>query len=219
MRVKKFRLVLLVLLILAASAVLTIVLYDRLSFRENGSGRFNILLSNPEIAHLVRADVPEYVDVQLIDVDGEARRGTPLEDIAGIVIHYVGNPGSTAQGNREYFNEPGTTVSAHFVIGLDGEVIQCVPLWEKSSASNDRNRDTISIECCHPDEDGKFTEKTYASLVELTAWLCELNDFNAENVIRHYDVTEKLCPLYFVENEDAWVQFRKDVTDQIGNQG
>lgn len=215
MRVKKFRLVLLVVLILAAAAVLSVLLYDRLSLRENGAGRFNIFLSNPKIAHLVRADVPEYVDVQLIDVDGEARRGVPLEDITGIVVHYVGNPGSTAQGNREYFNEPGTTVSSHFVIGLDGEVIQCVPIWEKSSASNERNRDTISIECCHPDEDGKFTKATYESLVKLTAWLCELNDFDSDDVIRHYDVTEKLCPLYFVENEDAWVQFREDVAEMM----
>ena len=42
-------------------------------------------------------------------------------------------------------------MSAHFLIGLEGEIIQCIPLNEKSSATNDRNRDTISIEVCHPD--------------------------------------------------------------------
>ena len=53
--------------------------------------------------------------------------------------------------NRNYFAQPDTQVSAHFLVGLDGEVIQCIPLEEKSSATNERNRDTISIEVCHPD--------------------------------------------------------------------
>lgn len=218
MRVKKFWRFLLILTAVAVLSVLAVFLYGLFSFRGNGVGRFDSLLLSPKIARLVRAEVPDYVDVQLIRVDGEARRGIPLENITGIVIHYVGNPGTSAQGNRDYFDTPGTLVSSHFVVGLAGEVIQCVPLWEKSSASNERNRDTISIECCHPDEDGKFTEETYASLVKLTAWLCELNEFTVEQIIRHYDVTEKLCPLYFVEHEDAWEQFRQDVENMIGNQ-
>ena len=32
-------------------------------------------------------------------------------------------------------------------------------------------------------------------------------------MIRHYDVTGKDCPKYFVEHEDAWVQFRQDVQE------
>ena len=90
-----------------------------------------------------------------------------------------------------------------------------MPLWEKASASNERNRDTISVECCHPDEGGAFTDETYASLVKLTAWLCERNDLKPEDVIRHYDVTEKICPRYYVENEDAWLAFRADVREAI----
>ena len=117
--------------------------------------------------------VPDWVDVQLIDIDGASRRGVKLEEINDIVVHYVGNPGTTAQQNRNYFNNPDSEVSSHFVIGLDGEVIQCVPLDEKSSATSERNRDTISIEVCHPDESGKFNDSTYRSLVRLTAWLCD----------------------------------------------
>lgn len=155
--------------------------------------------------------VPDYVDVQLIDIDGEARRGVKLEAINDIVIHYVGNPGTTAQQNRDYFNNPDTYVSSHFVIGLDGEVIQCVPLYEKSSASNDRNRDTISIEVCHPDESGKFTDASYASLIKLTAWLCDAYHLDETHVIRHGDVIEKDCPKYYMEHEDAWLQLKADV--------
>ena len=34
-------------------------------------------------------------------------------------------------------------------------------------------------------------------------------------MIRHYDVTGKNCPKYFVEHEDEWEQFKKDVDAQI----
>ena len=32
-----------------------------------------------------------------------------------------------------------------------------------------------------------------------------------DRVIRHYDVTGKLCPLYFVEHLEAWEAFLADV--------
>ena len=96
-------------------------------------------------------------------------------------------------------------------MGLQGEILQCVPLNEKSSATNDRNRDTISIEVCHPDESGVFNRESYDALVKLTAWLCDLCGFDSHNVIRHYDVTGKVCPKQFVEDENAWTQFLADV--------
>ena len=117
--------------------------------------------------------------------------------------------------NRDYFNglkdSHETEASSNFIVGLDGEIIQCVPTWEMAYASNSRNIDTVSIECCHPDETGKFTDETYRSLVQLTAWLCVKFNLTEDQVIRHYDVTGKNCPKYFVENEDAWAQFKEDV--------
>ena len=97
------------------------------------------------------------------------------------------------------------------MVGLNGEVIQCLPLDEKSAASNWRNNDTISIEVCHPDKTGQFNSATYDSLVKLTKWLCNAADISDSNVIRHYDITGKACPLYFVNNEEAWKQFKQDV--------
>jgi len=161
---------------------------------------------------------PSWIDQQFLTVNPYSRPGTKLAVINGIVVHYVANPQTTAQNNRDYFeglkNQSGsnvTSVSSHFVIGLDGEVIQCIPVDEKAFASNDRNGDTIAIECCHPAEDGEFTEETYESLVRLTAWLCQELSLNQEDVLRHYDVTGKICPKYFVDHEDAWKQFKKDV--------
>lgn len=157
----------------------------------------------------------ESVKAQLLTMNPYSRPGTKMKDINGIVIHYVGNPQTTAQNNRDYFEglaEKGATyASSHFVVGLKGEVIQCVPLNEVAYCSNDRNDDTISIEVCHPDATGKFNQDTYESVVELTAYLCKMFELTTDDVIRHYDVTGKRCPLYYVDHEDAWIQLKTEV--------
>ena len=158
------------------------------------------------------------IDVQLLTVNPYSRPGIETGKINGIVIHYTANPGASAKANRDYFENlkdtHTTKASSNFVIGLDGEIIQCVPTWEVAYASNDRNRDTVSIECCHPDENGEFTKNTYRSLVKLSTWLCLKFDLNEEDVIRHYDVTGKDCPKYYVENEKAWESFREGFSEK-----
>lgn len=173
------------------------------------------VISNNKVQKAKETEIPEWVDKQIIHKHSTARTGILLDDIKNIVIHYVGNPNTSAKNNRDYFNKPSTGVSSHFIVGLSGEVIQCVPIYERSAASNDRNKDTLSIETCHPDESGKFNQATYNSLVKLTAYLCYQFDLKQNDVIRHYDVTGKNCPKYYVENEDEWENFKKDVGKAI----
>ena len=159
------------------------------------------------------------IQTKLIQKNKYSRPGIALKKVKGVVIHYTANPGTTAQENRNYFEglkDTGATyASSHFVIGLEGEIIQCLPSSEISYASNFRNSDTLSIECCHPDDSGQFTDATYEALVQLTAWLCENFQVPADQVIRHYDVTGKECPKYFVDHPDAWEQFRQDTAARM----
>jgi len=170
---------------------------------------------------------PDWVTQELLEVNPFSRPGTKLEEVTGIVVHYVGNPGTTAEQNRSFFaglaqQEPAaegepdsnTYASSHFLIGLDGEIIQCIPLDEWSYCTSQRNKDTISIECCHPDEEGAFTEATYQSLLKLVHWLQEEFHLSTDQVIRHYDVTGKECPRYYVEHPEQWEQFKADL-DQM----
>ena len=140
--------------------------------------------------------------VELLTVNEYSRPGTELAQVNGIVVHYTANPGTTAEQNRSYFEslaETGEThASSHFIIGIS---------------------DTISVECCIPDESGKFTDETYQSLVELVAWLMGRYDLTTDNVIRHYDVTGKDCPKYFVENSNAWSDFKTDLLTYIDTYG
>lgn len=160
---------------------------------------------------------------ELLTVNEYSRPGIALKKVKGIVIHYTANPGTSAQNNRDYFeglkDAHTTKASSHFIVGLDGEVIQCVPCEEIAYASNSRNQDTVSIECCIPDDTGMFNEKTYDSLVQLTAWLVDRFELSVEDIIRHYDVTGKNCPKYYVENPKAWEQLLADVKAYIKENG
>ena len=124
-----------------------------------------------------------------------------LERVTKIAVHYVGNPNTSAAANRSYFENQkngGKYVSSHFIVGLDGEIIQCIPLDEWSYCTNQANGYSISIECCHPDSSGKFTDATEKALAELCAYLCKKFGLDPMNdIIRHYDVTGRQCPLYW----------------------
>ena len=160
------------------------------------------------------------INLHLLTKNPYSRPGTALSKINAVVIHYTASPGGTAEQNREYFEDlkvfKTRKASAHFIVGLKGEIVQCIPTKEIAYASNDRNKDTVAIECCHSDDSGKFNEATLDSVKKLTAWLLVKNGLSAEDgIIRHHDVSGKLCPKYFVEHEDEWEKFKKDVADYI----
>lgn len=186
-------------------------------FRETRAVAGKVELLESEIS----AEKPE-LTVDLLTVNPYSRPGDELTQVNGIVIHYTANPGASAKNNRDYFENLKdthiTSASSHFVIGLEGEIVQCIPSWEIAYASNERNKDTISIECCHPDETGAFTKETYQSMVQLTAWLCTKFNLTEEDVIRHYDVTEKICPKYFVENEEEWSRFKEYIRQALSEE-
>lgn len=160
------------------------------------------------------------IDERIIKMSDYTYDGEALGEVRNIVVHYVANPGSTAIANRNYFNSlsdgHGVSASAHFIVGLDGEIIQCVPLecvaW--ANGSRESNLHSISIECCHPTSDGHFNEKTLESLRQLVKWLCEKYSLQKDAIIRHYDVTGKDCPRYFVAHPDEWENFKDSVFEK-----
>ena len=155
------------------------------------------------------------IDVQLLTPNDWSRPGIKVKSIDKIVVHYLGNPETTAQENRDYFeslkNLQDTYMSANYVVGMDGEIIQCVPDGEVAWASNRANYYSISIENCHHDSSGRFTDATDWSDVHLVAYLTEKYDLERDDIIRHYDVTGKDCPKWYVDHPDEWERFKDDV--------
>lgn len=153
-----------------------------------------------------------------LTVNSFSRPGLPLTSTPKyIVIHYTANPGSTAKQNRDYFENlkdtQETKASSQFIIGLEGEIIQCVPCNEMAYASNSYNEMCISIEMCHPEDTGNFNDATYNNCVYLVAKLMNYYHMDMDSLIRHYDITEKNCPKYFVEHPDRWEVFKNFVEE------
>lgn len=158
----------------------------------------------------LRADVGNY---------GPARNA---QAIKYIVVHYTGNDGDTAENNAKYYASNVVKSSAHYFV--DGkEIVQSVPdlnvAWAVGGGKYPscaqtgggtlynvaRNTNSISIELCDAKRDGVYAPapETIAAALELTRSLMAKYNVPAKNVIRHFDVTGKLCPAYWAGRENA----------------
>lgn len=131
--------------------------------------------------------------------DADRKKG----DIKYLVKHYVGATG-TAEQNAAYFHNSYRGASAHYFVGHRGEIYQVVRdediAWHcgasKYKHDSCRNSNSIGIELCvKKDEKGKwyYTEQTQAAAIRLFAYLMVKYDIPLKNVLRHYDVTGKVC--------------------------
>lgn len=148
-----------------------------------------------------------------------------------IVIHYFGGL-STALQLAKYWAREYAGASAHYAIGHEGEIFQIVEdddvAWhcgaKKYKHAACRNTNSIGIEMAVKKKDGStknatdkdwyFTPQTVAAAVELTRQLMKKYNIPAENVIRHYDVTGKICPnpYYYNMFESTWQTFKAQVS-------
>lgn len=217
-QVRRARMLLAGVLLLLIALVIILAGILRALFSGNaGAGAF---LSLPQ--RRIVKEAPEYTE-ELLTVNEYSRPGDRLGRVKNIFVHYTANINTSAEQNRSYFEGLKDTgersASAHFIIGYEGEIIQCIPFDEIAYAVKTRNQDSISIECCYQNEDGSFTPQTYDSLVRLLAWLLGKYGLEPEDILRHYDCGGKLCPLYYAEHEEAWEKLKEDVGDYIQKEG
>ena len=138
--------------------------------------------------------------------------------IEWIVCHYVGATGG-AKANCEYYASKYIGASAHYFVGHAGEVWQSVEdknvAWHcgaKSYVHKDcRNYNSIGVEMCvRKDAAGNwyFEPATVAATIDLIKMLMAKYNIPVERVLRHFDITGKICPQPFVADEQAWKSFK-----------
>lgn len=142
-----------------------------------------------------------------------------------LVIHYTANDGDTDEANGKYFANNVVKSSAHYFVD-DDSITQSVPDnyiayhcgANKYYHSYCRNANSIGIEMCDTKKNGKHdvTEKTLANTLELAKIIMKKYNIPIGNVLRHYDVTHKICPAYFVSDEGAWLNFKNRLTSSSG---
>ena len=141
-----------------------------------------------------------------------------------IVVHYTANNGDKAQGNGNYFSQPNRNASAHYFVD-ENEIIQSVKdsdmAWHCGAKSYKhpkcRNDNSIGVEMCsEKDDKGQYyiNEQTQNTAIKLIKVLMEKYNIPLENVLRHYDVTGKICPEPFVRNQVQWLDFKKKLSEK-----
>lgn len=153
-----------------------------------------------------------------------------------IVIHYVGALGG-AKANCQYYASQYIGASAHYYVGFDGEICQSVEdgdiAWHCGASSYKhgecRNSNSIGIEMCvrnkgsqsATSKDWYFEQATVDKAIELTRYLMKKYNIPADHVIRHYDVTGKICPNPYVYNttKHVWDAFKKAIAGENTTDG
>lgn len=147
-----------------------------------------------------------------------------LNDIEYIVIHYTGNSNDTAASNANYFKNYNTRqAGAHFFISRNGEIVRSIPMSSTAWAvggnklNNDggkyfgkcTNYNSISVEFCDIVDKDLSTEQIESAkkLIKYIKSKCK----NIKHIIRHYDVTGKICPVRYIDN-NKWIELRKKLT-------
>jgi N-acetylmuramoyl-L-alanine amidase CwlA len=158
--------------------------------------------------------------------NSHARPRTKLEELLWIVVHYPDAPGWSAQDTRDYFEIVTEEVSTQYSVD-ETECIEIIPpdevawsvgrkaYWDHHGSDRPYgewpNYHLINMEVSHG-TDGVFTQKAIDNAAWLCAWLCRQYDRDPMHlVIRHHDVTGKICPKYFVDNTSEWEVFRNHV--------
>lgn len=146
-------------------------------------------------------------------------------------MHYTATNGATAYNEVMYFatNPSAVNSSADFFVD-DGEIWQYNSMLDTrfswavgdgnggSFGGKCNNTNQISVEMCCYQKNGKWyiSDKTYENAVKLTKYLMSKYGIPAENVIRHYDVSLKLCPQAVgwipATGEDVWKRFKAAVS-------
>ena len=159
-----------------------------------------------------------------------ARGREPMLRILGVTLHWYGKPGQPADEVWRYFQGRTDIGSAHYILDPT-TAIHCIPLDEIAYHAGPMaattpearkrwgeypNSHLIGIEMAHDDWAGRIAPATLAKARMLCAWLCWRFDLNPmSDIVRHFDVTGKLCPRWLVTHPEELDDFRDSVKATI----
>lgn len=169
-----------------------------------------------------------------------SRSGKLMPEIRGQVFHYVGASKATAQNVARYFGkdlpaqDPNDDIrdryaGTHFAIGIDGHLIRMIPedevayhvgAWTyqpgiEAKFSGYPNNYLLGTEMSHIDDTGKHSPATIQKAQWLGAYSAFIFGFHPyHDTYRHYDITGKICPKWYVNNPDDWEEFKIGIVDK-----
>jgi N-acetylmuramoyl-L-alanine amidase len=192
------------------------------------------------------------INSKYLSINKYTRDGRLLNGVLGIVMHYPGKANQTARGIWNYWESEATKgklgyTSAHYVIDLDGTILQCIPLNERAyhcgtskkdpvskKVYTDKGRElfgkycsfpnlspnqvTIGIEICHTDNDGNYNNKTILSAIDLVSYLCGFFQLSTNRITTHNEIVGwKECPKLWTNKPYLFEAFKNDVKVRLQN--
>ena len=171
------------------------------------------------------------VDIKqkFLSINQWSRPGKPMGKVRGLAIHWIGKPNQSAVSVWKYWESRKQGHhgygSAHFIVDLDGGILQCIPQTELAYHVGAKtytklglkhygpypNAHLLGIEMCHTDWDGRYTKETWESAVKLCAFLCRELGLTDSNIVTHNAVTGKECPRWMVHHPDELIRFLNEV--------
>lgn len=135
-----------------------------------------------------------------------------------LVIHYTSNNGDTAKNNADYFAREKVGASAHYFCD-ESEIWQSVKdtdtAWHCGAKTYKhpecRNNNSIGIEICMNDKNGKVRQGSIDTAAELARYLMKRYGILLANVVMHNQVTGKNCPAPMVSDPALWDAFKKSL--------
>lgn len=113
-------------------------------------------------------------------------------DIDHIVVHYTTS--RNIDGTISHFKSGSPSVSAHYIVGRDGELVQMVPDNERAwhAGNSDMNARSIGIEHVAADGD-KITDAQSLKSIALIRWLMAEYGIPLDNIIPHVCIKPTSC--------------------------
>ena len=181
------------------------------------------MMRRPKTAHAPeKPSLPAFVKEEYLPLESHTRPGVPLAGVRNIVFVKADGAAGAASLRDSITSAAaaGEYRSFHFVVGNDGAILALVPTEEVAYGSGTRCSDTVSV-LYSPEAAGDGAgvlpgDDTYASMLNLAAWLCEryglrtdaavsLNEL--KNAEYHVSSVEKL------EKDEFWENFRAHVAE------
>ena len=159
--------------------------------------------------------------MQINKLHGDYNISKRTDRVKYIVVHYTGDGTSkagSAKNNCIFFGSGDKQASAHYFIDDGGIWEYADPkeyyTWHCGDGHGKygiSNSNSIGIEVCQ-DGDRPYTETEIRYLAQLVTYLIVHFNVPASHVVRHYDASRKLCPLYYAKRADEWEKLRKTIT-------
>ena len=175
----------------------------------------------------------------LIPPGSGVRTGKKLGSVEGLVIHWIGVCQPDARKVRGSFAS--ANAGTQYISDYNtGDILQVMPEGEVAYhvganhytatktallGVKSPNLHLVGVECCIGDkaipedwalpgvhmELGRPSEAQYRGLVEFAADFLRRRGLGVDRLFRHYDVTGKLCHVWFCKDEMRWIKFKADV--------